>query len=120
MKLYQKNFTNKPIDDNYAKYVISMDKVDFSRDGIKHINIIDFLMGDEFWWNECWTTKSYPRNYTRKILNLIRKNPYITQVEMAKIIGVTRDGIAYNIRILREKGIIERDGVTKNGIWKIV
>lgn len=38
----------KPIDDNYEKYVISMDKVDFSRNGIKHINIIDFLMGNEF------------------------------------------------------------------------
>lgn len=38
----------KPIDDNYEKYVISLDKVDFSRSGIKHINIIDFLVGDEF------------------------------------------------------------------------
>ncbi len=38
----------KPINDNYEKYVISTDKVDFSRDGIKHINIIDFLMGNEF------------------------------------------------------------------------
>ncbi len=38
----------KSIDDNYEKYVISMDKVDFSRDGIKHINIIDFLIGEEF------------------------------------------------------------------------
>ena len=38
----------KPIDDNYDKYVISMDKIDFSRDGIKHMNIIDFLVGDEF------------------------------------------------------------------------
>ncbi len=37
-----------PIDDNYPKYVISMDKLDFSRNGIKHINIIDFLMGNEF------------------------------------------------------------------------
>ncbi len=37
-----------PIDDNYPKYVISMDKLDFSRNGIKHINIIDFLLGSEF------------------------------------------------------------------------
>ena len=36
------------IDDNYEKYVISMDKFDFSRDGIKHINIIDFLLSDKF------------------------------------------------------------------------
>lgn len=38
----------KTIDDNYEKYVISMDKLDFSKDGIKHINVIDFLMGKEF------------------------------------------------------------------------
>ena len=32
------------IDDNYPKYVISMDEFDMSRNGIIHINIIDFLM----------------------------------------------------------------------------
>lgn len=37
------------IQDNYPKYVISMDDIDMSRMGIKHLNIIDFLLGDEFW-----------------------------------------------------------------------
>jgi hypothetical protein len=32
------------IDDNYEKIVISGDKFDFSKKGIKHINIIDFLI----------------------------------------------------------------------------
>lgn len=36
------------IDDNYPKYVISLDKRDFSRNGIKHLNLIDFLMKNEF------------------------------------------------------------------------
>lgn len=54
-----------------------------------------------------------------KILNLIRKDNTITQIEMAKILGITRDGISYNIRILREKGILERIGSTKKGMWKI-
>ena len=54
-----------------------------------------------------------------KIINLIKKNPAITQVEMAKILDLTRDGISYNIKILKEKGIIERVSSTKNGIWKI-
>ncbi len=31
------------IPDNYSKYVISMDFFDMSRNGIKHLNIIDFL-----------------------------------------------------------------------------
>ena len=36
------------IDDNYPKYVISLDKRDFSRNGIKHLNLIDFLINNEF------------------------------------------------------------------------
>ena len=35
------------ISDNYPKYVLSLDKQDFSRNGIKHINIIDFFMTDK-------------------------------------------------------------------------
>ena len=33
----------KLIDDNFEKFVISMDDFDFSRDGIKHLNMIKFL-----------------------------------------------------------------------------
>lgn len=32
------------IKDNYPKYIISMDKIDFSDNGIKHLNIEDFLL----------------------------------------------------------------------------
>jgi len=32
------------IEDNFPKYVLSMDKIDFSRDGVIHKNIIDFLL----------------------------------------------------------------------------
>lgn len=38
----------KEINDAYSKYVISMDDEDYSRDGIKHINIFDFLLDDNF------------------------------------------------------------------------
>ena len=34
----------KKIDDNYPKYVLSMDKFDMSQNGIIHKNIIDFLL----------------------------------------------------------------------------
>jgi ATPase len=41
----EREFTSlEKIDDNYPKYVISMDEFDMSRNGIKHINIIEFLM----------------------------------------------------------------------------
>ena len=38
----------KTISDHYPKYVISLDRGDYSQNGIKHINLIDFLMSDEF------------------------------------------------------------------------
>ncbi len=34
------------IRDNYEKYILSMDEFDFSREGIKHMNIIQFLKDD--------------------------------------------------------------------------
>ena len=38
----------KSIEDNYPKYVISLDKVDLSREGIIHLNLIDFLLNQDF------------------------------------------------------------------------
>ena len=39
---------------------------------------------------------------------------------MANKLGITRDGISYNIKLLKENGIIERIGSTKNGHWNII
>lgn len=36
------------ISDNYPRYVISLYNEDYSKDGIKHINLIDFLMNENF------------------------------------------------------------------------
>lgn len=66
------------------------------------------------------TQETTQKTTQEKLLNLIKKNPSITQVEMAEILNLTRDGISYNIRILKEKGIIERIGSTKNGNWNIL
>lgn len=38
----------KGVDDNYPKYVISLDKINLSRDGIIHLNLIDFLLSNDF------------------------------------------------------------------------
>ena len=35
------------VPDKYDAYVLSMDKIDMSRDGIKHGKIINFLLDDE-------------------------------------------------------------------------
>lgn len=66
------------------------------------------------------TQETTQKTTQEKIIELIKENPNITQVEMAKRLGVTRDGISYNIKVLKENGIIERIGSTKNGSWKIL
>ena len=37
-----------PITDESPKYVLSLDKVDMSRNGIAHMNIVDFLLHRQF------------------------------------------------------------------------
>ena len=70
--------------------------------------------------NQETTQETTQKTTQEKILNLIKKNPAITQIEMARLLNLTRDGISYNIKILKEKGRLERIGSTKNGIWKII
>ena len=38
----------KGVPDNYPKYVVSFDNFNFSRNGMKHMNICDFLLKEEF------------------------------------------------------------------------
>lgn len=35
------------IDDGYPRYVVTMDEIDFSQNGIRHMNIRDFLLADD-------------------------------------------------------------------------
>lgn len=54
------------------------------------------------------------------IIKLIRSNPSITQKEIAEELEMTRDGIKYNMNVLKEMSIIKREGATKKGKWKIL
>ena len=36
------------VKDNFPKYVVTMDEIDFSQNGIKHVKIWDFLLSDEW------------------------------------------------------------------------
>lgn len=100
---------------NQNKYYISIQKCNNAGNSNEFIEFMLEVILDAV--NEM--VKTTQETTQEKILNLIRKDNTITQVEMAKILGITRDGISYNIRILREKGILERIGSTKNGMWKI-
>ena len=57
---------------------------------------------------------------TQKIVEQMRSNPTISIEELAELCGLTRDGINYNIRNLKNKGIIKRVGPDKGGHWEVI
>lgn len=57
---------------------------------------------------------------TQKIIELIKGNEEISTEELAEMCGLTRDGINYQIRKLKQQGIIRRIGPDKGGHWEIV
>ena len=65
------------------------------------------------------TTQMTTQNTTQKILELIEYNPKITRKEMAREIGISEDGIKYNLNKLKEKGVIIRKGTLRSGYWEI-
>ena len=56
----------------------------------------------------------------RNIIKLLKNEPSITQKEIAKELSITRDGVKYNMNVLKELGIVVREGSTKKGSWKIL
>jgi len=54
-----------------------------------------------------------------KILDEIRKKPEITQIELVKLVGISRRSITKNINKLKEKKAITRIGSDRKGYWQI-
>lgn len=55
----------------------------------------------------------------QKIIDAIKSDPYITQEELADIVGITRKNIIVNMKKLQENGLIKRIGADKNGHWQV-
>ena len=66
------------------------------------------------------TTEEITEKTTEEIFELIINNPQISQDKIAEIIGITADGVFWNIKKLKAKGLIERIGSDKGGYWKII
>ena len=55
----------------------------------------------------------------KKIIEMMRKNDHCTIDEMAEFAQVKRRAIERNIKSLRERDLILRDGADKNGRWVV-
>lgn len=77
-------------------------------------------------------TNNYPKNYTNnypnqinntqlKIINLIKTNSTITAKELAENIeNITLAGVKWNLKKMKDNGIIKREGTARKGKWIIL
>ena len=66
------------------------------------------------------TTQKTTKKTTQKIIDLILKNPKVTRKELSEQIGISEDGIKYNLIKLAKSGKIKRIGPDKGGHWVII
>lgn len=66
------------------------------------------------------TTEKITEKTAEKILCFIKENPKITYRELAEVLGLTEDGIFWNVKQLRKRGLLRRIGGRKEGYWEIV
>lgn len=79
---------------------------------------------NEFEYNNKKSEINYSNLYLTKvqerIIGLIEDKPYITQDEMAKLLGVTSRTIRNHIKYLVDNDYIKRIGADKNGKWEVI
>lgn len=56
---------------------------------------------------------------SERVMSEIKRNPYITQKQLAEMIGISYAGIRYTMKKLQNEGVLIREGSTKKGKWLI-
>lgn len=57
---------------------------------------------------------------SKRITKLIYENPPISISDLARMTGLTRQGVAWNICKLKERGILKRVGPAKGEHWQVL
>lgn len=72
--------------------------------------------------NQKTTVETTVETAVETILKLIEKNPSITQQQMMQKLKLTRRGVEWNMKKLKEKGLIIRRGPSRGegGYWEII
>lgn len=63
---------------------------------------------------------STQKSTQKRILETLQTNPKASRSELAKIIGITEDGIKKQLAKLKEIGKIERIGPDRGGYWNVI
>ena len=62
-------------------------------------------------------TTQTTQTVTEQIINEIKLNNNITLEDIAKKVGLTRDGVKYHITKLQKQGKIKHEGKDNRGYW---
>jgi ATP-dependent DNA helicase RecG len=54
------------------------------------------------------------------ILKILRESPTITTRQMSEAMSVSRRTIERDLAVMREKGIIRREGNNNDGVWVVI
>lgn len=55
-----------------------------------------------------------------KILDTILIDPSITTAQLARVTGLTPKGVEWNLKRLKEAGVLKRVGPDKGGRWEVI
>lgn len=69
-------------------------------------------------WVEKWVEKLTDNRV--KILREIHNNHKVTKKELEQVVGISASAIDNNINILKDIGLLSREGSDKGGYWKII
>ena len=103
---------------NYPKASLRGDfKVTFRKEKVK---ISEQNKNQEF--TEKFTEKFTERfsESEQKILNELIKNPYIAQIQLSEILGISKRNIIKNMKNLKDKNKIKRIRLDRKGYWEIL
>ena len=66
------------------------------------------------------STQETNKSTQEMILDEIRKHPFTTREQLAKVIGITPDGIKKQLEKMKKAKRIKHVGPTKGGHWEII
>ncbi len=66
------------------------------------------------------STQETNKSTQEKIIDEIKKHPFTTREQLAKVIGITPDGIKKQLDKLKKAKRIKHVGPTKGGLWEII
>lgn len=113
------------IKENQKEYYNALGVSDSAADSTKFIEFMLTLILntiEEIIVTENKVTQKVAQKVTvnqQKILDVIKNKPFITQEELASIVGIARKNIISNMKKLQENGLIKRIGADKNGYWQV-